>query len=57
MFKSYAIIEKAVEDGVYKGYRRAYKNNDEPDEDDVQDYICIAVMDALDKVMKFKDEE
>ena len=53
----YAIISRAVEEGVDSGYRRAYKHNDSPEEDTIKDEIHSAVINALTEVLQFAPKE
>jgi len=51
-FNSYAIVERAVSEGIAHGYRRAHKHVDNPSESSVQHSIEMAVMNALSEVLK-----
>lgn len=52
---TYAILERAVEEGVSLGWRRAHKHDDAPDEDQARDQIQTAVMGAILEVFAFDD--
>jgi len=56
--KKYVIIERAVEEGVGYGWRRAHKYVDPcpADEDISVDTIVREVMTTLDEVVKWSDE-
>lgn len=50
---TWAIISRAVEEGVSYGWRRAHKHTDTPTEDAVTAEIEQAVMSALSEVVKW----
>lgn len=54
--KLYGIIERAVDEGVEAGYRRAFKHTDKPSEEEIVESISRAVMFNIDEVMSFDDE-
>lgn len=47
----HAIIERAVDEGVEQGVRRAYKHTETPDIFDVCQAVVTAVMEMLDEVI------
>ncbi len=49
---AYAILERAVEEGIERGWNRARKHTDEPDPDTIKTAIEQAVMDAIGEVME-----
>lgn len=51
--RAYPIIDRAVEEGIAYGYRRAYKHTDDPQAEDIQEQIRQAVMQALCDVLEF----
>ena len=51
--KSYPVVERAVEEGVGYGWRRAHKHTVTPTEDAVQTEIVNAVMNSLCEVLEF----
>jgi len=51
----YKVLEMAVQDGVAIGYRRAFKYNDNPDEDAIIDRIQQEVMNQICEWFKFED--
>ena len=53
---AYAIIMRAVEEGVTYGYRRAHKHTETPGEDAICEAIAMAVSTALCEVMEFNEE-
>lgn len=52
--KVYQVIQRAVEEGIAHGYRRAFKHTDSPSEDLVKESIEVEVMNALDEVLVFE---
>lgn len=53
--REYKVLEMAVQDGVAIGYRRAFKHNDNPDEDAIIDRIQQEVMNQICEWFKFED--
>ena len=51
--KVYSIIDRAVEEGVAYGIRRAHKHHDNPSHNVLQQEIERGVMDALNEVIDF----
>lgn len=54
--KFYEIIEKALEEGIAYGFRRAYKHSDSPSEEILKEYILHAMMTSLDEIIQFKQK-
>lgn len=54
---AYAVIERAVEEGVATGYRRAHKHSESPTEDWILETVGNAVMSALSEVIRWEDPE
>ena len=54
--KLHGIIERAIEEGIELGYRRAFKHTDKPSEEQIVESISRAVMFNIDEVMSFDDE-
>ena len=54
---AYAVISRAVEEGVTYGYNRAHKHTETPTEDQMVEAIQNAVMSALCEVMVFNEED
>lgn len=52
-FKTYAIIQRAIEDGIAHGIRRAKKYNDTPTDDALCEHIEREIMNMLDEVVEF----
>jgi hypothetical protein len=50
---AYALIERAVEEGITTGWRRAHKHTDTPSETHVCDSLHTAIMNALCEVLVF----
>lgn len=55
-FKTYAIIERAVEEGIAYGLNRAYKHTDDPSKEQIAMEIEQAVMSSLTEVIDFDDK-
>lgn len=53
-FKTYWIIQRAVEEGIAYGLQRAYKHTDNPDNNHIGLEIERAVMSALDEIIDFE---
>ena len=51
----YTVIERAVDEGVAYGWRRAHKHAEDPDESLAVDTIVTAVMDALSEVLQWPE--
>lgn len=52
---TYAIITRAVEEGIAYGYRRAYKYSETPDHESIKHEIQTAVLGALCEVLHLDD--
>ena len=50
---SYVIVERAVEEGIAYGYRRAFKHTETPDHESIKYEIHAAVLSSLCEVMQF----
>ena len=50
------ILEMAIENGVARGYRRAFKHNDSPHEDEILSNIEECVMSEIHEYFSFDDE-
>lgn len=53
-FKTYWIIQRAVEEGIAYGLNRAHKHEDNPTKDKISIEIEQAVMSALDEIIDFE---
>ncbi|HRP44775.1 MAG TPA: hypothetical protein PLU27_08415 [Ginsengibacter sp.] len=53
-FKTYWIIQRAVEEGIAYGLQRAYKHTDNSDNNHIALEIERAVMSALDEIIDFE---
>ncbi len=51
----YAVLRRAVEDGVARGWRYAHKHTDTPQPEAVQEQIINAIMGEVCDVFKFDD--
>ena len=51
----YKVLERAVEDGVRYGYRRAFKHNDHPSEEAICEAVENAVMSEIGEWFEFGD--
>lgn len=56
-FKTHALIERAVEAGVYGGYHRAHKHTNDPTEDYLVEQIVHYIMLELDEIIDFNEGE
>lgn len=56
-FKAYAIVARAVEEGVRAGWLRAHKHVDDPAPHTIEQSIETAVLNALCEVLEFDSEE
>jgi hypothetical protein len=54
-FKAYEIIERAVEEGISYGIKRAYKHEENPSQDLISIEIEKAVMFSLTEIIDFDD--
>jgi len=54
--KIYTILAQAVEDGVKRGYRRAFKHVEKPSEEFIIDAIDTAVMASILEYFTFDSE-
>lgn len=54
--KTYAILRRAIEEGVKRGYMRAFKHTENPAPDHVEDEIVTTVMGEICDVFSFDDE-
>ena len=50
------ILEQAIEEGVRRGYSRAYKHNENPSEGAIIEHIEEAVMSSIYEYFTFDDE-
>ena len=53
---AYAVIERAVEEGVSYGYMRAHKHTDTPNPDEIKTEIENAVMNSLSDVLIYNTD-
>lgn len=53
---TYAILERAVEEGALMGYRRAFKHTETPTEDAVVQSIVDNVMLSVSEVFTFPEQ-
>jgi len=51
------ILEQAIEEGVRRGYRQAYKYVDNPTEESLKTHIEEAVMSAMYDYFSFDDND
>lgn len=51
------ILEQAIEEGVARGYRRAFKHNDSPSEDAILHSIEDCVMGSLYEYFDFDEHD
>ena len=50
------ILDQAISEGVLRGYRRAYKHNEEPSEEIICETIEDCVMSSLYEYFDFPEE-
>ena len=51
------ILDQAISEGVLRGYRRAYKHNEEPSEEIICETIEDCVMSSLYEYFDFPEEQ
>lgn len=54
-FKTYALFERAVEEGVAYGLTRAHKYTDTPTRDQIENEVTRAVMGSLDEIVVWEE--
>ena len=54
--KTLVILEQAIEEGVRRGYRRAFKHVDDPTEESICDHIEECVMAQIYEYFTFEGE-
>jgi hypothetical protein len=52
--KIYPLIERCVENGAVRGYRRSYKHIDDPSEEAICANILFSVMEELSECFDFE---
>lgn len=52
---SYAVLDRAVEEGIRWGWERAHKHTATPSPSDIQDAIARAVMHEITEYFKFDE--
>lgn len=55
--RAYTLVQRAVEDGISAGLRRARKHIDDPDDVAIECAVEDAVMQSLAEVIDFEDGE
>jgi hypothetical protein len=53
---SYAVLKRAIEEGLEYGYGRAHKHGNNPPKDYIFECQIDAIMNSIDEVFKFDDE-
>lgn len=56
-FKSYQLIQRAVEEGIICGYKKAHKHTDDPGEDAINETILNYVMNELSEIIDFDEND
>lgn len=56
MVKVYPVLERAVEEGFRRGWRRAHKHTDAPTEQLIENEVLAAVMGEICEVFDFPDD-
>ncbi len=54
-FKTYQLIERAVEEGIRYGYKKAHKHTDNPDEEGLKQLILDAIMQEFSEIINFEE--
>jgi len=54
---AYAVISRAVEEGIEYGWNRAHKHTDTPSKDHILTEIDNAVMNSLSEVIQYGENE
>lgn len=55
--KFHVILSQAINEGVLRGYRRAFKHNEDPSEEVICETIEEYVMESLHEYFTFDDED
>jgi hypothetical protein len=55
--KTYSLLERCVEDGAARGYRRAHKHTDNPNEEAICENVVDAIMLELSEWFDFEAVE
>lgn len=55
--KTFVVLQRAIEEGVARGYRRAHKHTDTPEESAICTSIEEAVMGEICEVFDFDDKQ
>ena len=55
--RTFKVLEQAVHDGVVLGWNRAFKHDENPSPDMIQDTIRANVLQQIDEWFLFDDEE
>ena len=55
--KTYAVIDRAVIDGVNYGWNRAHKHTNSPSEDEIKQQMMLAVMQEICEWFDFEPEQ
>lgn len=53
--KSYTILQRAVEEGVVRGWARAHKHTNKPERGDIESQVIDCVMLEISEVFSFPD--
>ena len=54
---AFAVLADAVNQGIERGWHRAYKHADKPSESDIKEAVEIAVIDAICEYFVFDGDE
>ena len=54
--RGFAVLSRAVEEGVAAGYRRAHKHSEAPGEETICEHVEREVLGAICEVFAFDDE-
>lgn len=55
--KTYVVLQRAIEEGFRRGYVRAFKHTDKPEEHHIEEAVMSAIMGEICDVFDFDQEE
>ena len=55
--RTYEVLQRAIEQGIRCGIRRAYKHTDKPTEEAVIEHLEVEIMNAITGVFWFTENE
>lgn len=51
------LLERCIEDGIAYGWQRAYKHDDDPPSEQIQDQIMLAIINEIHEWFEFEQGE